>query len=134
MRVQVIFARPEDPLAHIAALTQAKLAAREPGQAYSTGEPDRLLAGVYTSPPSRGTAPELPVATGVAGTALGKQAAELADRKAMLERVLDAGRAIAAELDPVRAAAAIVEQTCACETVPQSTPVVSRRCSPGPLL
>lgn len=111
---QVIFARPEDPLAHIAALAQAKLAERESDQTYTAGEADRLLADVYTNPPLRGSAPELPAAAAAGGSAE-KQAAELADRKAMLERVLDAGRAIAAELDPVRAAAAIVEQTCACE-------------------
>ncbi len=106
---QVLFAKPEDPLAHLSALTAAKLKARN-GAPFDPTEPDRLLAGVYSLPPDVGSAvgsdPEpAPPSTSVAAVAPASAAS-------FAERVLEASRAISSELDPVKAADSIVKHAC----------------------
>lgn len=106
---QVLFAKPEDPLAHLAALTAAKLRARN-GAGFDTTEPDRLLAGVYSLPPDVGSAVSdsnetAPPSTSVAAVAPASAAS-------IAERMLEASRAISSELDPVKAADSIVTHAC----------------------
>lgn len=112
---QALFAEPEDPLAFIRDVVSAKIAQRASGQRYSSEDPERYLGDVYAHPPAPGAAaataaPAAPEAAETRATdPLSPSASARLER---LELIAAASRAIAAELDPLKAAATIVREAC----------------------
>jgi hypothetical protein len=103
-RSQALFARPRDPLAHIASIVQSKLDARPSGASFAPSEPDSLLASTYSSPPPQSS----PASEGTASKGVLSRLSAV-ERSKVLLGILEASSAIASELDPHKATGNIVQ-------------------------
>lgn len=107
LTAEVLFNRPEDPLAYVQKAVSAKLQAR--GSApYSAKDNDTYLQETYEDPSIVAAAP----AAAGAGASDSYDDEVLTQRLALLEKVISASRAIAMELNPLEANKTIISECC----------------------